>query len=68
MLDKYQILKKEYLDGGSKAMIAFTDIYVAENEYDDSFTGFLDYLYEIEGRLDAFDHYRLTERALKDNV
>lgn len=68
MVDKYQELKNEYIEGGSKAMIAFTDIYVAENEYDDSFAGFLDYLYECEGRFGVTEHDRLTERTLSDNV
>lgn len=68
MEDKYQKLKAEYIDGGSKSMIAFTDIYLPEIGYDDSFAGFLDYLYEDEGRLGVLEHDQLTERALKDNV
>lgn len=62
MAANYQTLKNEYVHGGSKSMIAFVDLYLAENEYDDSFAGFLAYLYEIEGRLTASEYNNLTER------
>ena len=62
MANQFQSLKNEYTDGGSKSMIEFTDAYVAADEYDDTFDGFLEYLYEIEGRLDTQTYKHLTEQ------
>lgn len=56
----YQKLMNEYMNGGSKSMIDFVDHYL--DEYDDSFKGFVTYLYDIEGRIGPEQYQDLIER------
>ena len=59
MENTYRKLMNEYVHGGSKSMIDFVDHYL--DEYDDSFKGFVTYLYDIEGRIEPEQYQDFIE-------